>query len=255
MSKSRREVEARGKDVESAIKTGLEKLGLSSANDVIVEVVDEGSRGLLGIGGREAVVRLTPMVPISESRPERPPAATKEKPEPAPVAKTEETAESANLREEEKEVALELVTTLLEKMQIEADVSSHLSKPDDLTGRQVTVIDVRGDDLGILIGPHGSTLNAMQYICRLMAGHRLRRRTDFVIDIEGYRQRREQALARLAERMAQKVAQRGRAISLEPMSPYERRIIHMTLRNDEMVYTQSVGEGKRRKVRIYPKSD
>ena len=81
----------------------------------------------------------------------------------------------------------------------------------------------------------------------------MHRRSNFVVDVEGYRQRRVQALTRLAERMADKVRQRGEPISLEPMSAYERRVIHMTLRDAGDVYTESAGEGKQRRVRIYPK--
>jgi spoIIIJ-associated protein len=85
-----------------------------------------------------------------------------------------------------------------------------------------------------------------------MVGHRIRRRANFVIDIEGYRERRQQALARLAERMGQKAVDRDAPVTLEPMPAYERRIIHMTLREDPRVRTESTGEGDRRRVRIYP---
>jgi spoIIIJ-associated protein len=90
-------------------------------------------------------------------------------------------------------------------------------------------------------------------LARLMVGNQLQKRASFVVDVEGYRKRRQQALARLAERMAKKVISRRRPVSLEPMPPHERRIIHMTLRDNDEVYTQSSGEGKRRKVRILPK--
>jgi spoIIIJ-associated protein len=86
-----------------------------------------------------------------------------------------------------------------------------------------------------------------------MAGHALHQRADFLIDVEGYRDRRQNALAQLAQRMARKAVKRGQAVTLEPMSPYDRRIIHMALRNDDRVTTQSTGEGSRRRVRIYPK--
>jgi spoIIIJ-associated protein len=138
-------------------------------------------------------------------------------------------------------------------MHVEATVTATLSEPDDITGRRIAILEIRGNDLGVLIGTRGETLNAIQYLMRLMVGHKLRQRADFVIDVEGYRQRREQALARLAERMADKVIKRGRPVSLEPMPPHERRIIHVTLRDYDEVTTHSVGEGKRRKVRILPK--
>ena len=288
MSQNKREVEARGTDVEAAIEKGLAQLG-AGRNDVIIEVVDEGSRGLLGIGSREAVVRLTSML-----SPPSPPPAPKQKPvqertrreptdatrresvemarrKPADMARREpadtavtppklqtprptptEVAENGD-QADEKEVAVAIVRELLDKMGIEADVSTRLTEPDDVTGRQLNVVEINGDDLGVLIGPRGETLNSLQFVTRLMAGHKLRDRANFVIDVQGYRERREQALARLAERMAKKVIARRRPVSLEPMPPHERRIIHMTLRDDKEVYTQSTGEGKRRKVRILPK--
>lgn len=270
MSQNKREVEVRGSDVDAAIEKGLAQLGVGR-NDVIIEVVDEGSRGLLGIGSREAVVRLTSML-VS---PPPPPPAPKSKPvreretvrRESTITPRREIADTAvtppkpqtpavsdnGEQSDEQEIAAAIVRELLDKMGIEAEVSTHLTAPDDVTGKRLTVVEINGDDLGVLIGPRGETLNSLQYVTRLMAGHQLRDRADFVIDVQGYRERREQALARLAERMAQKVTARRRPVSLEPMPPHERRIIHMTLRNDKDVYTQSTGEGKRRKVRILPK--
>lgn len=155
---------------------------------------------------------------------------------------------------DETEVVPDLVRELLDKMGIEATVTTSQTELDDLTDKRLTVVEINGDDLGALIGPRGETLNSIQYVTRLMAGHQMRRRADFVIDVQGYRQRREQALSRMAERMAKKVAARHSPMTLEPMPPNERRIIHMTLRDDAEVYTQSTGEGKRRKVRILPKA-
>jgi spoIIIJ-associated protein len=137
-------------------------------------------------------------------------------------------------------------------MGVQASVEKSLTEPDDLTGRRVTVVDITGDDLGLMIGPRGETLDALQHLARLMVGHRIRQRANFVIDIDGYRERREQALSRLAERMGQKAIDRGTPVTLEPMPAYERRIIHMTLRENPQVRTESTGEGNRRRVRIYP---
>lgn len=249
MSESRREIEARGQDVEDAIEAGLNQLGLGR-NDVIIEVIDEGSRGLLGIGSRDAVVRLTSMVAPPATAVAAPTAVTA----PTAVAVSEKEAElDEDDVEAEQALALDVLQTLLQKMHVPATVTASRSEPDDLTGRQIIILEIRGNDLGVLIGSRGETLNAIQYLMRLMVGHKLRRRVDFVVDVEGYRQRREQALARLAERMADKVMRRRQPISLEPMPPHERRIIHMTLRDYDEVTTHSVGEGKQRKVRILPK--
>jgi spoIIIJ-associated protein len=161
-------------------------------------------------------------------------------------------ADEADEGSEEREVALEIVGDLLEKMQVEAKVGVHLTDRDELSGQRRLVIDIRGDDLGVLIGPRGETLYAFQFVARLMAGHVLRHRPYFIIDVEGYRERREKALARLADRMAGKVVKSGRATTLEPMPANERRVIHMTLRENREVFTESTGEGNRRRVRIIP---
>ena len=269
---NKREIEVRGADVEKAIESGLKQLG-AKRSDVIIDVIDEGSRGLLGIGSREAVVRLLALsAPEPPQKPKAPPqpkpttAPKREMPKqeapkrepavPSPKFNTSGNGSDVEITEadpEEKEVAQDMIATLLNKLGIEADLTSSISEPDDLTGRKVNVFEVEGEDLGVLIGPRGETLNALQYLARLMVGNQIQRRASFVVDVEGYRRRRQQALARLAERMAQKVITRRRPVSLEPMPPHERRIIHMTLRGNDEVYTESSGEGKRRKVRILPK--
>jgi spoIIIJ-associated protein len=263
-------IEARGSDVEAAIRSGLSKLGLQR-DEVVIEVLDGGSKGLLGIGARDAVVRLKAtviaepvVVPVEQPAPPPVPAPTMaktvevkvEKVEPVTAVSIPQFDEDLELeaeQETERNSAVEVIATLLEKMRISAEITTSLTEPDDVTGKRINVIEIHGDDLSTLIGPRGETLNALQYITRLMVGHNLQTRANFVIDVEGYRQRREQALARLADRMARKVAKQKRPMSLEPMPPHERRIIHMTLRNDKYVYTESTGEGNRRKVRIIPK--
>lgn len=281
---SGKEIESRGPTVDAAVAAGLLRLGLDR-DEVQVIVIDEGSRGLLGIGSREAIVRLianpsaatSPAAPPTTKPTQAPPATTspsapkpvaKQAPPttPKPVAKQpqaparrdrgEETAAAADSAEDleaERTAAVDVISTLLEKMRVDAEVSGYVSEPDDLTGQRVNTIDVKGDDLAILIGPRGETLDSLQFLSRLMASHKLHRRVNFIVDVEGFRKRREQALTRLAERMAEKARQRGEPITLEPMSAYERRIIHVTLRDAADVYTESAGEGKQRRVRIYPK--
>jgi spoIIIJ-associated protein len=276
---TKREIEVRGPDVEAAISKGLAQLGLTR-NDVIVEVLDEGSRGLLGIGARDAVVRLTGMTaaasppkpkpptehkpqPVTPPKPAPTPTATPA-PEPLPPTAVPPTPaqpvftkpEPADIDDpdlnQDAETAGEVLGTILEHMGIEAEVVATLPEPDDKTGRQMVVLQIVSDeDLSILVGPRGDTLGDLQYLTRLIAGNKLLRRTNITIDVQGYRQRREQALTRLAQRMAEKAVNRGHALSLEPMPPNERRIIHMALRDYDGVYTSSVGEGSQRRVRIY----
>lgn len=275
LSNANQEIESRGPTVDAAVATGLQRMGLER-DDVTIIIIDEGSRGLLGIGSREAIVRLIarpavedPAPVVQSSAPAAPKPATPAAQAPetpktpaARPARKRETADEDDATDEEqtadaldaeRETAVEIISTLLEKMRVPAGVSGYLTEPDDLTGRQVNIIDISGDDLGMLIGPRGETLDSLQFLSRLMVAHKLHRRANFVVDVEGFRQRREQALTRLAERMAEKARQRGEAVTLEPMSAYERRIIHMTLRDAEDVYTESTGEGKQRRVRIIPK--
>lgn len=275
---SKNEIESRGATVDAAVSAGLQRLGVERERVTII-VIDEGSRGLLGIGSREAIVRLivktepsapvTPPTPAIKPAPAAPPAPKPVPPTPKAESKPKKSIEpvsmdvddeesdsagsSENL-DEERAVAVEIISELLEKMNVKGQVSGYVTEPDDLTGQRVNIIDISGDDLGVLIGPRGETLDSLQFLSRLMAAHRLHRRANFVVDVEGFRKRREQALTRLAERMADKVRQRGEPIGLEPMSPYERRIVHMTLRDAPDVYTESTGEGRQRRVRIIPKA-
>lgn len=258
MGSDEKVLEIRGADVEQAIEAGLAQLNLVR-EDVNIEVLDEGSSGFLGIGGRDAQVRLT--VKPDKSVMEQPRRQTGDIVaaeademvwEPTPRLETPETRQPPEYEEPpEEEVVEEIISTLLDKMQIDATINLRQSEPDDLTGEQRWIVNITGQDMGVLIGPRGETLNSLQYVARLMTGHIIQRRPSFIVDIEGYRARREQALARLAERMAEKVVNRGHAMSLEPMPPNERRIIHITLREDERVYTESIGEGRRRKVKIF----
>jgi spoIIIJ-associated protein len=282
-------LEIRGDNVDAAVAAGLGQLGVGR-DQVEIEVLDAGSSGFFGLGGRQAVVRLTVRRPISpaaasaplppappagpteaspstlldwmralaeeqeleEEEPEapiRPAVAEEPQPQPRPVAAPiEPAAEEAAVAES----ALRVVRTLLQKINVEATVDSHYGEPDDRTHERRLVVEVHGQDLGVLIGPRGETLAALQMLARLMVGHETHQRVGFMIDIEGYRQRREQALARLAERMADKALKRRQPVSLEPMPANERRIIHLALRDNPRVHTESIGEGPRRRVRIFP---
>jgi spoIIIJ-associated protein len=239
--------EAKGATVEEAIAAGLAHLGIDRENAVIT-VVDEGSKGFLGLGGREAVVRLTAVAPSAAA-----PEAVDEAPvKAAPPVEDAVPAEAPPEAEAEAALALEVVRSLLSKMQIKAEATIRYSPPDDLTGERLPLVDIRGRDLAVLIGPRGEILDALQYLARLIVGNQLHQRARFLIDVESYRERREQALSRLAERMADKAVKSGRPMTLEAMPAYERRIIHMALRQHPNVRTQSDGEGSRRRVRIFP---
>ncbi len=212
-------LEMTGKTVDEAIDNGLAELALER-HEVAVEVLKEGRAGLFGIGGEPALVRLSP--------------ASIETPEGEDTAFAQETLE-----------------TLLRLMQIEATVTVRAPETaGDGVGLMKAVLDVHGDDLGVLIGRRGSTMAAPQYLVNLTASRRFRNNSPFAVDIEGYRRRREDSLRELAFNMAEQVRATGRPVTLEPMPANERRIVHITLAKDPTVSTSSVGDGDARKVAI-----
>ena len=242
--------------VEDAIEGGLSELGLTR-DAVDVEILDEGSRGLLGIGGRQARVRLTLKAPRPEAAGEVPETAVA----PAAVPSTEdEAAVSAEKMEEAFRslddnllfISRQTVAEMLEKMKIPARVEARYGDPDE-EGRRPVHIDIRGNDLGVLIGRRAEILNALQYIVNLIVSKQVEYWVQIVIDVEGYRARRERQLRQMAQRMADQAIRTGRRQVLEPMAAVERRIIHLELRDHPRVTTQSIGEEPGRKVTIVPK--
>ncbi len=137
-------------------------------------------------------------------------------------------------------------------MGLEAQVSAHFDESDKPDRRSIRV-DVRGRDLSALIGRHAETLNAFQYIASLIVGKGTDQFVQLVVDVEGYRARREKQLRQMAQRMADQAMKMGRRVALEPMSAAERRIVHMELQGHPAVTTESVGDEPRRKVTIVPK--
>ena len=251
MTEQARSIEVSGVNADAAIEDGLARLGVPR-DQVEVEVIQEASRGVLGIGAREAVVRIsvrTLPVPEIESGVEVE-EKVGEEPEPQPVI---EPAPPPDPQVEALELAKEVLTELLEHMQINAQVHTRVSKPKYSGDSANLVLDIHGQDLGFLIGRKGETLAAMQHLVRLVVNKALQRRVNLMLDVEGYRERREAALRKLALRIADQSTRRNRRIALEPMNAYERRIIHISLRNHPTVVTESVGEGTHRKVTILPK--
>jgi spoIIIJ-associated protein len=222
--------------VEDAVAQGLADLGLAE-DAVDVEVLDAGSRGLLGLGGRQARVRLT----IKGATPIGPGTS---QPEP--------TGSAPDGDDRELRLAEETVRELVGKMKVQASVSAHYGGLDEDGNRPVHV-DIHGNDLGILIGRRAEILNSLQYIVNLIVGKQLEHWVQVVVDVEGYRSRRERQLRQMAQRMADQAIKTGRRQVLEPMSAAERRIIHLELRDHPDVTTLSVGDEPGRKVTIVPK--
>ena len=249
MTYQRATTEVIASTVDEAIKNGLAELGLP-ADAVDIEILDEGSRGIFGLGTRMARVRLS----VKETHGEIEAAPTME-PEAEPeAAPAEKTPAAASLKDDiALHVARETISELLERMNIKAKVSAQLGEIDEHSGSPVLLVDITGDDLSILIGKRSETLNALQYIARLIVNKELGRSVTLLLDVEGFRLRRDRQLRSLAQRMADQAMKTGRRQLLEPMPANERRIIHMELRSHPGVTTESQGEEPHRKVTIIPK--
>jgi len=237
--------------VEEAIEQGARQLGLS-IDMLDVEVLDPGSRGLFGLGSRQARVRLSiksdPEVKNEQSIANNKkhadkdsiPTSTSEKPEKSNQSSTDPVLI----------IAQEVVSELLDKMHIEAKVDAKFLPPADEKDRDLVTVEIQGRDLSILIGRRSETLNALQYISSLIVAKEVGEWIPLMIDVQGYRERRERQLRVLARRMAEQVVHTGRKQNLEPMPANERRVIHLELRDHEHVTTESVGEEPNRKVTI-----
>ena len=203
-----KQVEASGRSVEEAIGRARASLGVTHA-DVDVEVLDPGSRGMFGLGAREARVRLTLKA--------------------GPAA-----------------VAQQLTERLLQAMGFAGTVQVH-------ERNDAVSVEIRGQNLGALIGRRGATLEAIELLLGLMVARQVETRTRILLDVEGYRERRQRVLEDLARRIASQVQREGREVALEPMEGKERRVIHTTLADHLHVYTFSRGEGPMRRVVIAPR--
>jgi spoIIIJ-associated protein len=275
MTDNRTSLEVIAPSIEEAVSKGLTDLGLTE-DAVEIEVLDAGSKGLFGIGFRQARVRLTIKPTYQEEVAVQPrgeeevsvsqlrqPAPTTVSPEmksiPAsaiPVEANVPRADQAEMTKEEEiilHVARETVEELLDRMKVRAQVSVHRGEAEDDKDRAPVMVDVRGDDLSILIGPKAETLNALQYIAGLIVNKEIGKSVPLVVDVEGYRARRAQQIRQIARRMAEQAVRTGRRQVLEPMPANERRLVHIELRDHPKVMTESIGEEPHRKVTILPK--
>ena len=190
-----------GKSVDDALTNATVALGVTS-DQVKYEVVEEGSTGFLGIGSKDAVIKVV----ISSY-------------------------------EDPKEVALEFLNGVFEAMQLEVNISIDFDESD-----KTLLIDLAGPEMGVLIGKRGQTLDSLQYLTNLAVNRSSENYVRVKIDTEDYRRRRKETLENLAKNMASKVKRTKKAVTLEAMNPYERRIIHSALQNDNNVSTHSEGE-------------
>ncbi len=200
------------KTVEEAVLLAVEELGAPSAKDIEYVVVEEPKAGFLGIGAKPAKITATYVM-------------------------------------NGEHIALEFIKKLVADMQLDATVEL---KDGDNSDKLITV---DGENVGILIGHHGETLDALQYLASLAANRKeegvKREYVKISVDVEGYRAKREETLRQLARRMADKVLRHKRSVMLEPMNPYERRIIHSEIQTIAGVSTNSIGSENNRKIVIY----
>ena len=225
-------VETTGPSVDDAIDAALEKLDLDE-DQVELEILSEGG------DGEQARVRATPR---SEVTPERIP--------------TSETGEDAEIEWDEglATAGREIVEDLLDYMGFPGDVDVLRAGKENGTPT-LTLAVVDGESMGALIGRRGETLQAFQFITQLLVNRRIGHWTRVLLDIEGYRSRRERYLKDTALRAAEKAMRYRESIELDPMVPSERRIVHLTLADHESVTTHSEGEGDNRRVIVEPTAD
>ena len=237
MKNNRATLEVIAQTIDEAIEKGLNDLGLPR-DAVEIDILDEGGKGMLGIGSRQARVRISVLGEEGDSEEQE--------------QKPQETSPDSGDKDHTLSLTEEIVSELLEKMNLTATVNARYGEESDRLPFRPILVDVSGNDLSVLIGRRAKTLNALQYITRLILGKELEHGIPLSIDVEGYRERRENQVRQLAVRVAEQVTDTNRMQSLEPMPPNERRFAHIELEDNPAVYTESTGEEPNRKVVIYP---
>jgi spoIIIJ-associated protein len=231
-------IEISARTVAEAVELALAQLG-RDRDEVAIEVLDNGS------GDDEALVRV---IVVDEDEGDADETLDDYEAPSPPVAAASDDVGT---------IARRCLEGLLERMEIHGYVSAVASTSLDARGEpeQTITLHVEGVDeeaTGLLIGRRGETLRSLQFIINLMVSRQVQRWPQVVVDVGNYRARRQESLEGLARRMAERVRQGGRPLTLEPMAAYERRVVHMALRADPTVYTESTGEGENRKITIYP---
>jgi spoIIIJ-associated protein len=242
-------LEVSAKTVPEAIKKATQLTGRPE-EELQITVLSEGSRGVLGLGGQDAHILVSVRAaPTPAAVATAPTAATAHDEVEEAAASVDEATGRARVAPPTEEIADEarmVLLDLLDLMSMDTDVEIHQRDAS-------LVLEVVGEDLGLLIGRRGETLSALQFLLNLILAKRLKKWARVIVDVEGYRARREQTLSDLARRIAFRVHETGQPIALEAMPANERRIIHLALADNPNVTTGSVGEGDQRKVVISPK--
>ncbi len=232
-----RSIEISARTVAEATRLALEQLGVDE-DEVMISVLQNGDED------NEALVRVS----VDDE-------------DPQPVAPTREPARSRQPLDPEKTgaYARQVLEGILERMGLEAYVTvQHKTAPGpDGEPQNSIMLYVEGIDeetVGLMIGRRGETLRSLQFLLNTVVQRACGRWPQLVIDVGNYRQRRQESLEGLARRVAEQVRATGRPVPLEPMQSYDRRIIHMALRNDDSVYTESTGEGENRRITVFPRT-
>lgn len=222
-------VEKSAKTVEEAIEAALLELGIGE-DEADIEILEQPSRAFLGlIGGKPARV----LVSVKAD-------------DPLKLADVPDKAEKKSNKISQAD-AVQVARDFLQKICDAMKLKVYIEK---MTTDEQVILSLRGDDLGLLIGKHGQTLDALQYLVNLAANRDSDERVRIIVDVEDYRKRREDTLTQLALRLADRVKRRGERVVLEPMNAHERKIIHMALQDDSRITTFSEGEEPFRKVVI-----
>ena len=245
------------KTVEDALTEASIELGLAST-DIDYEVIEKGSAGFLGIGAKQAVITAWKKVEEKPKKENKPDNKIEKKVEKKVEEKIKETVEEKDDKEEvevsekeeklvevepqTKEACEKFLTDVLKSMDMEVNLTSEIDEDGALS------INMKGENMGILIGKRGQTLDSLQYLTNRVANKMQQGYVRVKLDTENYRARRKETLENLANNIAHKVKRTKRAVSLEPMNPYERRIIHSALQGDKYISTHSEGEEPYRRV-------
>ena len=228
--------------MEEATKIALEDLNVN-LEEVKIEVVSPGKSGILGLGGEPAIIN------VDYDDKSKPKKATKSKPKAKVLKKSEKSIpkELDDIDEETEKLAIDIVNYLLSSLKV--DVKTFFRDKDDFDTKSL-YFEIEGDDSGLIIGRKGETLRSFEFLISFIIKRQLDKRVRVILDVEGYQERRRSNLVSIAESNAKKVIKYGKPIKMDPMSPFDRRIIHLALEKDKKVITESQGSGPRRQVVI-----
>lgn len=240
-------VEAEGRTIEEAVAAALAQLQVERER-VEIEVLSQATKGFLGIGGKKARVRATLRVPLSQQLKEAS-APTPRKMEAPKISDSRravvEEEETALPSREQGEKASEILKEVLRLMDMEATIALEQRAHE-------FVLTMAGKDGGVLIGRNGQTLDALEYVLNRIVMRSEESEAHIVLDAEGYRERRRKNLENLALRLGERAKRRKKPVALSPLSPRDRRVIHLTLEGDPLVTTKSMGRGYFRRLYIVP---